>query len=84
MLRQWLPVVAVAFLLAPCQLACGARHTPDEKKPLGVLPTAVTTAEPLWIPERILAGAPHEADARESRLAELRRLTSPGERMEIG
>lgn len=45
---------------------------------MGVLPTAETTAHPLWIPRRIQAGKPTAADPRETRLAELRQLTFDG------
>lgn len=45
---------------------------------MGVLPTATTSAEPLWIPFRIAAGARVDADPRETHFEELRRLTTDG------
>jgi TolB protein len=46
--------------------------------PLGELPTAVTTAEPEWVPFRVLAGQLVAADPREQHLRELRQLTTDG------
>ncbi len=45
---------------------------------MGLLPTAETTARPLWIPHRIRAGKSVAADPRETRLAEPRQLTFDG------
>ena len=58
-------------------VACAAKK-PENKEPLGQLPSAVTTAVPEWIPFKFRAGARAEADPREGRLLELRRLTSDG------
>ena len=38
--------------------SCSATPAPLDKSPLGVLPTAVTSAEPLWIPFQVRAGKP--------------------------
>jgi Tol biopolymer transport system component len=51
---------------------------PEPEPPLGALPTAVTTAEPLWVPFRIAAGKSVDADPRERHFAELRQLTFDG------
>lgn len=56
---------------------CGA-GPPPEQQPLGLLPTAVTSAEPLWIPFVIRAGKSVPADEREHSLGELRQLTFDG------
>jgi TolB protein len=45
---------------------------------MGALPSAVTSAEPLWIPFRVRAGKGVDADPRETHFAELRRLTFDG------
>jgi len=45
---------------------------------MGSLPTAVTSAEPLWIPFRVHAGQRVARDPRETRFEELRRLTTDG------
>lgn len=67
------PALALAALVALLG-ACAAPETPV-KEPLGHLPSAVTTAEPEWIPFSIRAGKPVEADPRERHLRELRQLT---------
>jgi Tol biopolymer transport system component len=45
---------------------------------MGALPTAVTSAEPLWVPFRVLAGKGVERDLREAHFGELRRITTGG------
>lgn len=45
---------------------------------MGALPSAVTTAEPLWVPFRVRAGTEVAPDPRETHFAELRRLTTNG------
>jgi hypothetical protein len=42
---------------------------------MGQLPSAVTSAEPEWLPKRILAGRAAEDDAREARLYQTRRIS---------
>lgn len=64
------------FLLALSLTACSTRTTP--RPPLGVLPSAVTSAEPLWIPFRVNAGRAVLKDPRETHFTELRRLTIDG------
>ncbi|MEO7330469.1 MAG: hypothetical protein ABI193_17980 [Minicystis sp.] len=66
-----------ALALAACVALLGACATPEPpvKEPLGFLPSAVTTAEPEWIPFSIRAGKPVDADPRERHLRELRQLT---------
>lgn len=46
------------------------------------MPTAVTKAQPEWIPFQIRAGQPVDADPREKHLKELRQLTFGGENAE--
>ena len=46
--------------------------------PIGQLPTAVTTAEPEWVPFRSLAGRSVSPDPRERHLGGLRQLTTDG------
>lgn len=67
---------ATASLLVLVLAACSP-PTPDRtpREPFGYIPTAVTSAQPEWIPFSIRAGKPAPFDARERRLAELRRLT---------
>jgi Tol biopolymer transport system component len=63
-----------AFLL----LALVAGCSPPErapKEPLGYLPTAVTSAQPEWIPFAIRAGKSVQADPRERHIKDLRQLT---------
>ena len=64
------------LLLALTLGACSSAQKP--RPPLGALPTAVTTAEPLWIPFRVHAGRAVSLEPRESHFTELRRLTSDG------
>ena len=66
-------VFFVVFLAA----ACGAAEA-EKKEPMGLLPSATTTAEPSWVPFGIRAGRSVESDARETRLVELRQLTFDG------
>lgn len=42
---------------------------------MGELPTAVTSAEPEWLPKRVLAGRAVADDAREGRLYQTRRIS---------
>jgi Tol biopolymer transport system component len=70
-------LVTIAVVAAAAS-ACGCSGVEKKTEPLGLLPTAVTSAEPLWIPFRIAAGKTVEADPRERRFAELRRLTFDG------
>lgn len=67
-------LAAMATVTLP---ACSSAPVKDEK-PLGLLPTAVTTAVPLWIPFSIAAGESKPDDGREKRLASLRQLTTDG------
>lgn len=55
---------------------CGGPVT--RRGPMGVLPSAITTAEPSWVPFRVLAGRSITSDARERHFGELRRLTEGG------
>lgn len=56
-------------------VACGAEPA---KLELGKLPSAVTTAEPEWLPFAIRAGARVPDDPREQRLADLREVAAAG------
>lgn len=76
-LHEALPRGALCLLLA----ACSAAEAP-KKEPLGYLPTAVTTAQPQWIPFSIRAGRAVDPDPRERHLAGLRQLTQGGENAE--
>jgi len=53
----------------------GCALPPPEKHALGEVPTAVTTAEPEWLPQRVRSGKAIEADPREAHLTEMRRLS---------
>jgi Tol biopolymer transport system component len=64
-----------SLLVLAAVLGCSA---PKPREPMGKLPTAVTSAEPLWIPFRVHAGRAVEPDPREKHFAELRRLTFSG------
>lgn len=70
-------VVAFAAVVSAAAIACsqGPARKPE---PLGVLPSAVTTAEPLWIPFSIAAGSSQPHDPRETKLEMLRQLTTDG------
>lgn len=70
------PLVAPSLLVAPALLAvaCAAADTPKQE-PIGYMPSAVTSAQPEWIPFGIRAGKPVAADPREKHLAEIRQLT---------
>jgi Tol biopolymer transport system component len=67
----WLSVIALAS-------ACGGSDRP-KSEPLGRLPTAVTTAEPEWLPFAIRAGSRCEEDPRERHLGELRTFDVGGD-----
>lgn len=66
-----LPLVLFAALAA-----CSS--TKKARPPMGALPSATTSAEPLWIPFRVNAGTSVTRDPREAHFAELRRLTEDG------
>jgi Tol biopolymer transport system component len=60
-------------------VACGcAGSAPTYDEPMGVLPSAVTSAEALFVPFVFLAGKSRARDEREVRLDELRQLTFDG------
>lgn len=65
---------AALACLAAGALAC-AKPERTPRPPLGYIPTAVTSAQPEWIPFAIRAGKPVPADPREKHLAEIRQLT---------
>lgn len=58
--------------------ASGCGSGPPAKTELGKLPSAVTTAEPEWLPFAIRAGARASDDPREARLALLREIPNAG------
>ncbi len=70
--RSFAVAIPLAALIGA---ACAAPHAPKPPEPLGVLPSAVTTAEPEWIPWQVRAGKPVAHDAREKHLVEMRQLT---------
>lgn len=69
--------LANATVLAACAIGCAGGAQPNDK-PMGALPSAVTSAEPLWIPFTMRAGRAVDADPREGRLRELRQVTFDG------
>jgi Tol biopolymer transport system component len=69
--------VGLIALFAACS---GAE--PPKREPLGALPSAVTSAQPEWIPFSVRAGKAVDTDPRERHLTELRQLTSGGENAE--
>ena len=68
--RSILALAALASLASAC-----ASAEPQKREPLGYLPTAVTSAQPEWIPFVIRAGKAVVPDPRERHLADLRQLT---------
>jgi TolB protein len=78
--RRPIPSPALALLVALAAApavstgGCATKETPP-KEPLGYLPTAVTTAQPEWLPFAIRAGRSFDADPREHHLADLRQIT---------
>jgi Tol biopolymer transport system component len=66
--------LACLACLAAAALACSGPEKPA-RPPLGYIPTAVTTAQPEWIPFSIRAGKAVPADPRERHLTEIRQLT---------
>lgn len=74
----------LSLLLAVPALLSAACAQPEAKprEPLGRMPEASTSAKPEWIPFRIRAGQPVEADPREKHLTEIRQLTFGGENAE--
>jgi hypothetical protein len=67
-----------ALVVLSGALAAGCLGPGKKREPLGVLPEAVTTAVPQWVPFRVMAGREVAADPREKRLGELRQLTTDG------
>lgn len=65
---------AALACLAATALSC-ANPEKTTRQPLGQIPTAVTSAQPEWIPFTIRAGKPVAADPRERHLTEIRQLT---------
>ncbi len=74
--RSSLAATLISLALASASAGCSA--SPSKKGPLGVLPTAVTSAQPQWIPFTIRAGKPVAQDPREQHLSQLRQLTTDG------
>lgn len=74
--RSYDTLMRPAALALAALAACSGAN--KQREPMGILPTAVTTAEPLWIPFRVRAGKAVDADPRETHFAELRRLTTDG------
>lgn len=72
-----LAALATLGALAVLSTGCGAAELP-KKEPLGYLPTAITSAQPEWIPFTVRAGTACEHDKRERHLVDLRQLTSGG------
>ena len=73
-----LVAVVLPSVLALGAVLTGCRTRSFNSEPLGQIPETVTSAEPLWIPYRVMAGQSYAADPREGRLAELRRVTFDG------
>lgn len=71
------PVLRSAALgcLSALALACSSTEARAPRPPLGQIPTAVTSAEPEWIPFSIRAGKRVADDPRERHLTEVRQLT---------
>jgi dipeptidyl aminopeptidase/acylaminoacyl peptidase len=65
-------LLALSLLAAPAAGCAGSEH---KRKPLGQIPSAVTTAVPEWLPRRATAGESVASDAREAQLFDLRQLT---------
>ncbi len=65
--------------LAPLALlalaACSTAEKPPREPPLGYIPSAVTTAQPEWLPFSVRAGKAVPSDPRERHLVEVRQLT---------
>lgn len=73
-----LVAVVLPSVLALGAVLAGCRARSFNAEPLGEIPDVVTSAEPLWIPYRVMAGQSYAADPREGRLADLRRVTFDG------
>lgn len=73
----WGGAVVIVSLGVACE-----RPPSETPGPMGVLPSATTTAEPLWMPFSFRAGTPVEADPREGHFRQLRRLTTDGRTVE--
>lgn len=71
MTRALAPLALLA--LAACSTPAPKKASPPE--PLGAIPSAVTTAQPEWLPWSVRAGKPVAQDPRERHLAEVRQLT---------
>ncbi len=71
-------ITALAAVATSLTLLSCAAKPPRDKGPMGVLPAAVTSAEPEWIPFTIRAGRALPSDPRERRFGELRQLTFDG------
>ncbi len=70
------PFLAATLLALATCTAAGCSAAKAKKGPLGLLPTAVTSAEPQWIPFAIRAGKPITHDPREQHISQLRQLTT--------
>jgi Tol biopolymer transport system component len=70
--RRAFALLAVVYVLPVS--ACAAPR-PKKPEPLGQIPSAVTTAEPEWIPWTVRAGKPVPSDPRERHLTDVRQLT---------
>jgi TolB protein len=67
------PLVSLAVLaVAACSTP---ERTPHAPEPLGAIPSAVTSAQPEWLPFTVRAGKPVASDPREAHLKDLRQLT---------
>lgn len=56
--------------------SAGCRAAEQKRRPLGEIPSAITSAVPEWLPRRATAGESVPSDEREAQLFDLRRLTS--------
>jgi TolB protein len=70
------------IFLTSLALLAGCGSEPKPKEPLGLIPSASTTAKPEWIPFTVRAGKPVDVDPKERHLAEVRQLTFGGENAE--
>ncbi len=71
-------IVALAVAAATFALSGCSSKPPRHTKPMGALPSAVTSAEPEWLTFTVQAGRIVPGDPREQRLQQLRQLTFDG------
>lgn len=78
-LRRGAARFAPPFALAIASIVGCHGEPPPKRPPLGLLPSATTTAQPEWIPFGVRVGEIRDVDPRETALRDMRRIPTEGD-----